>query len=317
MRQMVVIAAVLTAISCCCTDEKPAIEKLETSQKTVSNAEKPKEPEFGIVLLGDTGEGSQNQRDVSNAIEKFCETTHCSIGLLLGDNFYPKGVSNKEDPQFQEKFEDVYKNLKFKFYVVVGNHDAMGNKQAEADYKSDHWEMGGLYYSADGGWVDLYALDTNLSAFQAPRKGREQRAWLGQALPKSHAQWKIVFGHHPVYSSGFHGDSSLLKHYLKPMLQENKVDFYISGHDHDKEFIERDGVKYVVSGAGSKTRKIKPGKHTVFSKDSLGFAHLLLTKDTALLKFIDSQGAVEFERAYKKEFKNGKETTTEAVQASP
>jgi len=266
---------------------------------TLSQKVEPK-PYFGIIFMGDTGEPGPNQAKVAKAIENFCVVERCSIGLLLGDNFYPAGVKDAKDPAFKAKFEEPYKNLSFKFYPVVGNHDAMGSVDAQVEYKSDHWEMPSLYYAMDGGWVNFYALDTNWSAFQRPFHSKPQREWLENEIPKGDAQWKIVYGHHPVFSSGWHGDTAALKKYLKPMLDKGKVDFYLSGHDHDKELFEVNGVKYVVMGTGAKLRTVK-GKGSVFAKASLGFGHLLLSEKSALLRFVNEKGDVEFERKYLKD----------------
>jgi len=299
--RLILIALLISS----CVSHPKAPVKQPYLQTEYQAPQPPPEPEFGIVLVGDTGTGERDQYAVAKGMEAYCQKNKCSTGLLLGDNFYPMGVKDILDPQFKTKFEDVYKNLKFTFYVAVGNHDRYGNKEAETKYKSAHWESGGLYYSVDAHWIDFFCIDTNGNGFEAPFKGKPQRLWLKEMLAKSTARWKIVFGHHPVYSSGVHGNSIMLGHYIKPMLQEGAVDFYISGHDHDKELIERDGTKFIVSGAGSKTRSVGKGKNTIFSKSSLGFAHLLLSKDRAVIRFIDVDGNVEFERAYMKPMKDG------------
>ena len=50
-------------------------------------------------------------------------------------------------------------------------------------------------------------------------------------------------GHHPVLSAGVHGSTPYLVSKLKPMLEENDVTAYLSGHDHNLQvsgkFIQR------------------------------------------------------------------------------
>lgn len=43
----------------------------------------------------------------------------------------------------------------------------------------------------------------------------------------------IVAGHHPVFSAGVHGNTEYLESNLKPLLEENNVTVYLSGHDHN------------------------------------------------------------------------------------
>lgn len=279
-------------------DEKPGFPYMEEAYNDPEHPAEEKPKFFGIVFVGDTGTGDENQYKVAKAMEQYCKVEACDIGLLLGDNIYPKGVKNAADPQFKSKFEEPYKNLKFGFYPVLGNHDNYANEDAEVAYESDKWHMGGRWYSMDGNWVEFFALDSG--NFQRPFKGKEQRKWLADMLPRSVAKWKIAYGHYPVFSNGVHGDSIFYKKYLKPLLEANHVDFYISGHDHDKELIESNGVAYVISGAGAKTRPVHKGKNTVWQKSSLGFGHLLLSEKTATIRFISADVQVEFEKTYKK-----------------
>lgn len=84
--------------------------------------------------------------------------------------------------------------------------------------------------------------------------------------------WVVVVGHYPVFSAGSHGDTTELKTYLLPLLEQYRIDAYFCGHDHlsahlrfrikynhDFEFMltfkynSNSGVHYFVAGAGSMT----------------------------------------------------------------
>src|SRR5262245_55898356 len=58
-----------------------------------------------FFAFGDWGTGDDPQKQVADAVTSFCQTQHCDFGLLLGDNFYPAGVSSTADIQWQDKFE--------------------------------------------------------------------------------------------------------------------------------------------------------------------------------------------------------------------
>ena len=47
------------------------------------------------------------------------------------------------------------------------------------------------------------------------------------------AEYLIVAGHHPIFSSGSHGNTKCLIQRLKPLLEKNSVTAYFSGHDHN------------------------------------------------------------------------------------
>lgn len=52
------------------------------------------------------------------------------------------------------------------------------------------------------------------------------------------ADYLIVAGHHPVLSAGIHGSTLYLVSKLKPLLEENDVTVYLSGHDHNLQVSE-------------------------------------------------------------------------------
>ena len=69
-------------------------------------------------------------------------------------------------------------------------------------------------------------------------------------MKKSKADYLFVAGHYPVYSGCEHGDTFLLKEFLKPKLEKYGA-HYISGHDHCQFYInDGKGVGYFLSGTG-------------------------------------------------------------------
>lgn len=250
--------------------------------------------QVSFIFFGDSGMGEAVQQPVAQAIKKHCEKNFgaCSFVLLLGDNFYPSGVLNVEDPKWTTHFVRPYGKLGLIFFPVLGNHDYEGNPQAQVDYskkfESNHarwiWRMPGRYYTFKKGDVEFFALDTN------PFNER-QKKWLIEKLRASTARWRVVYGHHPVFSSGaIHGDSPQLIQELFPILKHYKVDYYLAGHDHHLEWRLKDGVHFVISGAAAGPRgAVKRRDNEVLSKE-LGFAHLRIGGNSAVLKFFDVNG---------------------------
>jgi 3',5'-cyclic AMP phosphodiesterase CpdA len=123
--------------------------------------------------------------------------------------------------------------------------------------------MGGrLYYSFTAPKQDarFFALDSN-------RLTREQLRWLETELAATRERWKIVFLHHPLYSSGRrHGSDERLRAQLEPIFVRFGVSVVFSGHDH---FYERSrpqqGVTYFVTGSGGKLRRGNAGPGQAFS----------------------------------------------------
>jgi len=72
-----------------------------------------------------------------------------------------------------------------------------------------------------------------------PANGQTQFTWLVDALAASRAQWKIIMGHQPIYSSGQWGKTQPDDHMSNPVLQrvlnalpKGSFHAYINGHAH-------------------------------------------------------------------------------------
>ena len=117
-----------------------------------------------------------------------------------------------------------------------------------------------------------------------------QLAWFKSALEASRAQWKIVFGHHPIYSGGGHGDTPELIEHILPLLQEHKVQAYFNGHDHDLQHLVAGGVNLFDSGAGSQHTLTFYTKRSKFAKSCSGFTAVSLQADTLVVRMIDKNG---------------------------
>src|SRR5207344_1117168 len=100
------------------------------------------------------------------------------------------------------------------------------------------------------GSVRFFALDSNYL-------DKEQLDWLDQQLAASDSEWRILFFHHPLYSSGkTHGSALESRAILEPLFVKYGVSVAFSGHDHIYERIkpQKGGIVYWVSGAGGRLR---------------------------------------------------------------
>lgn len=248
----------------------------------------------GFLFFGDAGTGLPNQYKVAKSMVSFCEVNPCDFVTLLGDNFYPNGVKSVKDPLWRLAFELPYQNFNIPFFSALGNHDYKGDVESQIQYskKSEIWKMPARYYQFSRGDIDFFVLDTN-------RFDGKQKSWLKESLNHSQRPWRIVIGHHPIYSYGGHGDTKELKEELLPMI-EGKVDFYLCGHDHNKQVIRKksSNITYVVSGAGAQIDPLKRNRGALYASASLGFAHLLVSPDTAILKILDENGDTDYSQIF-------------------
>jgi hypothetical protein len=229
----------------------------------------------------------------------------------------------------------------FTIYAMLGNHDWHHSREgAEAQWRyldqHPNFTMPGLFYRTQpeqhAGQVELFVIDTQillagesvpadkldddgneiatgkLESFDAhmqPRTAaeRDMVAWLEQSLAASTAKWKIVLGHHPLWSGGGskHEKARVLRRLLLPALCRH-ADAYFSGDDHVLEaytdscagmgIANPRPLPLIVSGAGSKQRALharfrarqleaNPQITNPFSKGSTwGYVHVAISGDT-------------------------------------
>jgi hypothetical protein len=128
-------------------------------------------------------------------------------------------------------------------YPALGNHEA-----GSAHYFKQFPQLNNQsWYTVSLPPTVWIVLDTN-----APlAKGTPQYQWLVHTLQHATADTKIAVFHHPLFSSGMHGeDGKQLEPVLVSLFEKYKVSLVFNGHDHDYERLMRHGVQYVITGGG-------------------------------------------------------------------
>lgn len=248
--------------------------------------------EIRLVALGDAGTGDAGQAQVAQAVGKVCAQEGCDLVLYLGDNFYPSGVESLNDPKFISHFEEIYQHLDLPFFAILGNHDTKGEVEPQRLYSliSPKWYLPAFQYRFKAGPIDLYGLNSNCVASAWPQLSR----WLEDARPEA---WQLVFAHHNLYGSGDHGDAPYGARSLWNAFFDEKVDLYLSGHEHHLEHIRlsEGGTDFLISGGGGYpyTGPEKPlGREgSRFIEPGLGFLYLQVGPQRLSARFFDLYGA--------------------------
>jgi len=314
LRRLSALASILILVG----SGAPFLPGLQAAEKGRPAAEAEQIGKISFLVLGDWGrQGERLQREVAGQMGVYAASRGADFVITVGDNFYENGVRSIDDRKWQSSFHDVYTapSLDIPWYAVLGNHDYRGSADAQIQ-RTDHderWKMPGRYYSLErpvGGSDALFVfLDTNPFIGRYRRQTwrypdldtqdpLEQLRWLDEVLGGSMAAWKIVVGHHPVFSGGaYHGPTKELMDRLRPVLEKHGVQVYLSGHDHNLQLLKPPGpTHYVVSGAGSRARKAGSLEHTLFARGGVcGFVAATLTDDRLNLEYIDHEGGVLYE----------------------
>ncbi|MBF0447737.1 MAG: metallophosphoesterase [Magnetococcales bacterium] len=264
-----------------------------------------------FFAIGDQGDGSRAQRQVAAAMEQEAEkSAHLDFILLLGDNFYNRGVLSSQDYQWQEKFEHIYAGPLLKktpFIAILGNHDHRQNAQAQIDYDlenrgSKRWQMPAAYFKMDFGPIQqrpllrLIGLDTtNTDQLD------EQADFIRQSFkndPENSPIWRLVAGHHPVRSVSWHGDTESLIADILPAMKSVDIDLYLSGHDHNLQLIAHpnEPIQVVSGGGGKSLYEIEQQNENVrFAVSKYGFVKVALNASKLELTYFDRKGKILYE----------------------
>jgi acid phosphatase len=263
-----------------------------------------------LVISDWGGRGGTTQVAVAKQMGRTAAAQKSSFVVTCGDNYHGSGISSADSPRWKAEYEDIYSNpsLMIPWYAALGNHDYRGKADAEIAYSkiSPRWKLPARYYThaekIDGTNEALFVhLDTSPFVTSYHKKNsayhmegqdpKVQLRWLESALTASRARWKIVVGHHPVYSAApGHGNTKELIADVLPVLQRHGVQIYFCGHDHVLQYLVDGGINFFVCGGGSSHRAVKERADVHFGAGSAGFLSMTLTATAAQATYIDDKG---------------------------
>ena len=194
-------------------------------------------PLVRFAVIGDSGTGDEHQYRIAEQMVAWHDRLPYELVLMLGDNVYGAfwGGGNQKD--FEEKFDRPYAELLRRgvvFRAALGNHDTRAGDGRDLIEARDRFHIDGPqgYYSFTAGaqpdgapLIEFFV--TNTMRLEKDKRDPEQLAWLEKALAESpsptlgvnRARWRIVYGHHPLYSTGKrHGADEKLREKIEPLL---------------------------------------------------------------------------------------------------
>ena len=239
-----------------------------------------------FVSVADTGTGTKGQYAVANAMNFYHQQNPYNLVVLAGDNIYNNGEIEKINEVFERPYQPLLKNG-VKFHACLGNHD-IRTDNGVPQVKYPGFNMQGRYYTFSQNKVQFFALDTNDNA-----DWKNQLIWLDKELSLSKAPWKVVFGHHPIYSSGHYGSNTSFIKTFTPLFKKYNVQLYINGHEHHYERTRAiDGTTYLICGAGAGNRPVGRSQWTEYSTSDLSFAAYDVYADRMEVSGIDTKNRI-------------------------
>lgn len=231
-----------------------------------------------FVVVGDSGNASPAQK----AIGKRMGEVAFDFVLFLGDIAYKDGTPKQLENNFFAIYRDILRYVPA--YPSIGNHERHTRK-GQPYFDAFYLPKPERYYSFDWGDVHFVAIDTT-------QRDREQLGWLAADLAATKQRWKIVFGHHPMYTSGLRSASAVAtRRAFAKIITDNKVDLVLNGHEHQYERFRVANVNYIVSGGGG--ARLMPFWGNAGALRQAAVHHFLsfeVTADTLEMKAIDIDG---------------------------
>ncbi len=186
-----------------------------------------------IAIYGDTRTNPETHRQVVTEMVKH----QPKIVFHTGD-LNSKGTRQREYDTFKEIISPLTQSALF--YPAHGNHE----KDLQLFLDNFPQLNGSSYYTVEHDGIRFIVLDSG----QDLKPGSQEYKWLAAQLADQTAS--ILILHHPVFSSGEHGDELGLQLFIPQLLEGSSVKAVFSGHDHNYERSHYKGIEYVVTGGG-------------------------------------------------------------------
>ena len=207
--------------------------------------------QYRFAVLGDFGNGSKE----SVAVSELVAALEADFIITVGDNNYPDGEAETMDDNVGQLYHAWIGDYRGKygegsaenrFWPCPGNHDWYSD-DGITPY-TDYFTLPGneRYYEFRHEDIHFFCVDSDTHEPDGVSPDSTQGQWLRAAMLGSDAPYKIVYMHHPPYSSGSHGDNEWMQW---PYMAWG-ADLVLGGHDHIYERQVHDGVPFVVTGIG-------------------------------------------------------------------
>ena len=218
--------------------------------------------------------------------------------ITVGDNNYFSGTVTTIDANIGQYYSNyiypytgnftptiaITQNL---FFPSLGNHDWITQSVSAAAYLNYFTLPGNeRYYDFVWGPIHFFAMDSDPIEPDGTLSTSKQAMWLERQLAYAATKWRLVYMHHPPYSSpGMYRHGSSV--WMRWPYQSWGATAVLAGHDHDYERILQNGFPYFVNGVGGAS--LRPFGVSFVSGSMFRFASnygaMLVTADDAMIKF--------------------------------
>ena len=220
------------------------------------------QPPAGSVVLAGAGDiASDDMEDSQTA--SLLGAINPDVVFTLGDNAYEEGTQS----QFANWYHPTWGRFRARTRPTPGNHDYRTRNASGyfGYFGARAGDRARGYYSYEAGAWHVVVLNTNgegACATVACNGGSAQERWLRADLAASTKQCTLVYWHHPRYSIGPQGTTSVTRALWEAIYRDG-VEVALAGNDHnyqrwkplddDGEADPVRGIRSFVVGTGGAT----------------------------------------------------------------
>ncbi len=223
-----------------------------SQSRSITPAQEPASITFAAI--GDFGSNDANELDVAYLVKSW----NPDFIITLGDNNYPDGEAATIDATIGKYFHEYIYPYRGsygagattnKFWPCIGNRDWDNQTGPKLQPYLDYFTLPNneRYYDFVRGPVHFFCIDSDGDEPDGITATSTQATWLRNKLAASTAPWKIVFLHHPPYSSRTSFTS------LQWPFKSWGASAVLSGHAHVYERVMKDGIPFLTNGLGGES----------------------------------------------------------------
>ncbi len=229
-----------------------------------------------VIVYGD----SRSQPEIHQQIIRQMTTHKPAVVFHTGD-MMQSGLQQNEYDCFFEQAKPIIQNSRF--YPAIVNHE----RNRELFLRNFPSLKEKTYYTVKHDSLLWIVLDSCIKL----SPGSEQFDWLLQTLSSAILPTVIIM-HHPVFSSGEHGDELGLSLFLPELFSQYKVTAVFSGHDHLYERSRYKDTWFIVTAGGGAPlyKKLNSNPFSLVFLQQYHFCVLKRRNDILQVTVYDLQG---------------------------
>jgi acid phosphatase type 7 len=254
-----------------------ATPKATTSKKPAKTVQSTPGKDPILVGAGDMADcATQEDALTAQLIEQIPGTV-----FTMGDNVYQIGSGE----EFQRCYEPTWGRFKDRTRPSPGNHDYYSTdaKPYYAYFSDKAGPQGKGYYSYNLEDWHIVSLNSNISG----KTNSVQDRWLKADLAANRRTCTLAYWHHPVFSSGVHGNDTGKMRDIWKTLYASGVDVIVNGHDHNYE-------RFAPQNPDGKVEANRGIRQFVVGTGGTGLRSLRSLQPNSEVQNTDTHGVIKF-----------------------